>query len=212
MGMSREEATERLKTDIYKYADFTENPNENEFWMAFDMAIKALEEEPSEDAISREQAIDAVADLFEMSEYPHPYPQGKPIRLKDIKEKLKQLPSVQPKPIECEDAISRQAAQEGLNHLMDSDGFRDSVGYVQKSLVRKMLVNLPLVTLRQRTGHWIKCDCWSEGVGMGEIYGYYYQCSECQKKVKDGYAKCDSKYCSNCGAKMIEPQESEDKG
>ena len=42
----------------------------------------------------------------------------------------------------CDDAISRQAAQEGLNHLMDSDGFRDSVGYVQKSLVRKMLANL----------------------------------------------------------------------
>lgn len=39
-----EEAIERLKTDIYKYADFTENPNENEFWMAFDMAIKSLEQ------------------------------------------------------------------------------------------------------------------------------------------------------------------------
>lgn len=59
---------------------------------------KALEKEPCEDAINREQAIDAVSNLFEMSEYPHPYPQGKPIRLRDIKEKLKQLPPVQPKP------------------------------------------------------------------------------------------------------------------
>jgi hypothetical protein len=42
--MTREEAIERLKIDIYKYADFTENPNEDEFWMAFDMAIKALEQ------------------------------------------------------------------------------------------------------------------------------------------------------------------------
>jgi hypothetical protein len=50
-----------------------------------------------EDAISREEAIGAVANLFEMSEYPHPYPQGKPIRLRDIKEKLKQVPPVQPK-------------------------------------------------------------------------------------------------------------------
>ena len=41
--MTREEAIKRLKSDIYKYADFTENPNENEFWTAFDMAIKALE-------------------------------------------------------------------------------------------------------------------------------------------------------------------------
>lgn len=51
-----------------------------------------------EDAISRKYAIDAVADLFEISEYPHPYPQGKPIRLRDIKEKLKQLPPVTPQP------------------------------------------------------------------------------------------------------------------
>jgi len=33
-----------------------------------------------------------------MSEYPHPYPQGKPIRLRDIKEKLKQLSPVTPQP------------------------------------------------------------------------------------------------------------------
>lgn len=45
-NMTREEAIERLKTDIYKYADFKENPNEDEFWMAFDIAIKALENEP----------------------------------------------------------------------------------------------------------------------------------------------------------------------
>jgi DNA-directed RNA polymerase subunit RPC12/RpoP len=65
---------------------------------ALEMAIKALEQEPCKDTISREDAIGAVANLFEMSEYPHPYPQGKPIRLRDIKEKLKQLPPVQPKP------------------------------------------------------------------------------------------------------------------
>ena len=56
--MTREEAIKRLKSDIYKYSDFTENPNENEFWTAFDMAIKALEQEPCEDDIhtEREQA------------------------------------------------------------------------------------------------------------------------------------------------------------
>lgn len=70
--MTREEAIERLKTDIYKYADFTENPNENEFWMAFDMAIKALEQEPCEDAISRAEALKVVDDMDipeDMSEF-----------------------------------------------------------------------------------------------------------------------------------------------
>lgn len=42
--MTSEEAIKRLKSDIYKYSDFTENPNENEFWIAFDVAVKALEQ------------------------------------------------------------------------------------------------------------------------------------------------------------------------
>jgi hypothetical protein len=46
--MTREAAIKRLKSDIYEYADFTENPNENEFWTAFDMAIKALEAPPND--------------------------------------------------------------------------------------------------------------------------------------------------------------------
>jgi hypothetical protein len=46
--MTIEEAIKRLKSDIYEYADFTENHNENEFWTAFDMAIKALEAPPNE--------------------------------------------------------------------------------------------------------------------------------------------------------------------
>ena len=97
--MTREEKISRLK-DIL--SEINENDNAvcyltSEDSELIESAIKALEQQPCEDCISREQAVDAVADLFEMSEYPHPYPQGKPIRLKDIKEKLKQLPPVQPK-------------------------------------------------------------------------------------------------------------------
>lgn len=51
--MTREEAIKRLKSDIYEYADFTENPNENEFWTAFDMAIEALERADLEGYSSR---------------------------------------------------------------------------------------------------------------------------------------------------------------
>lgn len=90
----------------------------------------------------------------------------------------------------CEDAISRQAAQEGLTHLMDSDGFRDSVGYVQKSLVRNMLNNLAFVQPKIKTGHWIKIT--PSGI---------YVCSECEKTVMTGDIDC-YKYCNQCGAKM----------
>lgn len=51
--MTKEEAIKRLKSDIYEYADFTENPNENEFWTAFDMAIEALERADLEGYSSR---------------------------------------------------------------------------------------------------------------------------------------------------------------
>lgn len=170
--------------------------------MILDETIK-----PCEDAISREQAIDAVANLFEMSEYPHPYPQGKPIRLKDIKEKLKQLPSVQPKPIECEDAISRAEAQTELE--MNACRYtiakeRDGMGQVEWSdqLIKvsdavDIIRHLSSVTPQeQKTGQWILLDECSNS-------GYY--CSECHKKlVKEGWSGTVKKikYCPNCGKRI----------
>lgn len=50
-------------------------------------------------------------------------------------------------------------------------------------------------------GHWVKKRYWSEGVGMGESYGYWYACSECNHEVRSGYDRCDDKFCSNCGAR-----------
>ena len=89
--MTRDDAIERLKTDIYKYADFTENPNENEFWMAFDMAIKALEQQTCEDCISRQAVLDIFADNADVT---RPY--------STAWEEVKALPSVNPQPI-CEE-------------------------------------------------------------------------------------------------------------
>ena len=49
---------------------------------------------------------------------------------------------------------------------------------------------------------WIKGAYWSEGCGMGEIYGNYYKCSNCKKEVQDDYEKCSLKYCPYCGKRM----------
>ena len=46
-----------------------------------------------------------------------------------------------------------------------------------------------------KTGHWIECE--------DEVKVY---CSEC-KEISD----YPTNYCPNCGAKMVDPQESEDK-
>lgn len=53
-----------------------------------------------------------------------------------------------------------------------------------------------------RHGRWIKRRYWSEGVGMGERYGYFYSCSKCGNLVCGGYDECGKKYCDECGARM----------
>lgn len=51
-------------------------------------------------------------------------------------------------------------------------------------------------------GEWIRREYWSEGVGMGESYGFYYECSNCGEQQKGGYDNCGINYCPDCGAKM----------
>ena len=52
-----------------------------------------------------------------------------------------------------------------------------------------------------KTGHWIRQDNTKE-----PLYGWYF-CSECNSVIGD-----KTKFCSNCGCRMVEPQESEDEG
>ena len=48
---------------------------------------------------------------------------------------------------------------------------------------------------KQKTGHWIDDN------------GIYAWCSYCKEHI---YQTGEFKYCPNCGARMVEPQESED--
>ena len=55
-----------------------------------------------------------------------------------------------------------------------------------------------------KTGHWVL---------FGECSNSEYYCSECHKKVvKEGWSNTVKKikFCPNCGAKMVKPQESEE--
>lgn len=84
---------------------------------AMTIAIKALEQEPCEDAISREDALmcmtgEYIADMTYKPE---------DIISKHI-QRLRALPSVQPKPVECEDAISMMDLLNNL-HKHFSKGF-----------------------------------------------------------------------------------------
>ena len=95
-----------------------------------------------------------------------------------------------------------------MGRLIDADAI---VEYVRKyspisdgaDLLETWLEDAPTVdAVPVRHGRWIKKRYWSEGVGMGERYGYYYSCSKCGNLVCGGYDECGKKYCDECGARM----------
>ena len=57
--------------------------------------------------------------------------------------------------------------------------------------------DLPSVTPQQKTGHWIRMKAYEK-----------WGCSECHTVFRFTFKEHD--YCPNCGAKMVEPQESEE--
>lgn len=62
---------------------------------------------------------------------------------------------------------------------------------------------LPSAQPERKIGKWIKDKSWSEGAGMGESYGYYWKCDQCNNIVKGDWSQCGDNFCSECGADMI---------
>ena len=104
-----------------------------------------------------------------------------------------ELSSVNPQP--CEDAISRQAVLDMATTIQTDDfSGNEIIEVVDIDDVKA----LPPVTPQPKTGHWVLDNDKEHG-----------RCSECgcKEDLVDGHSSY--KWCSNCGAKMIEPQESE---
>ena len=102
----------------------------------------------------------------------------------------------------CEDAISRQAVLDGIAIIVKAKAKSDA----QKSLMGRVLFfteHLPPVNPQPETGYWVAdVDRWGDIVTA--VNGY--RCDKCNTFNSD-----KDNYCPNCGAKMIEPQESEGK-
>ena len=154
----------------------------------YDAAIKALDQAPCIDAISRSEAIRVA------SGYCH---------FTNIPDELAKLPSVNPKP--CEDAISRRL----LKYLgAECIAKRDE----NDNLIPLGSVDsLPSVST-EKTGRWIMPV---QDDGMSDPIYYQVRCSECgfdldpQTWHQELHQYGADKYCPNCGANMFEPQESE---
>ena len=181
-----------------------------------DRAIKALEQEPCEDAISRQAAQDYIAKY--LSQYLY-----NDVReaVEAIDEYIGELPPVTQKPETvtefadrcrecgakygkllkqepCEDCISRQIISDYVeSHIQEiNTGYGDLNEHTNRILrmIMKYIDKLPPAKLQEpKTGHWINNQ---NGT---------YTCDKC------GGKHSRSNYCPNCGCRMVDPQESESK-
>lgn len=95
----------------------------------------------------------------------------------------------------CDNAISRQAV---LELVGDYDL---SMGQVVKGIHA-----LPPVTPQPKIGHWIRWYEQKEHDGCIE-YRPHCKCSECGKEY-DSHSSRFINYCNECGAKMVESEDS----
>ena len=204
--MTREEKISHLKGIL---SEINENDNAvcyltSEDSELIESAIEALEQEPCEDAISRKAVTDtSICEGISCNECSF----GKDFEYGfsecQLKKRVDALPSVQPKLIECEDAISRNIAVANVQELAklhpnDSNNLNKVV---------KCLETLPPVTPQPKIGHWIK-------YGIPRCGEQHYKCTNCDEYFNFGlysdYYKKAFKFCPNCGCRMVEPQESEE--
>ena len=175
--MTREEAWRRAKGYLYDALSGEEA----------DEIIEALEQEPREDAISRQSVLEIVE-----------REQNKGDALSEIEK----LPPV--KQEFCEDCISRQAVLEIFEYVMDywkehaidvePHEIKDAL-IEQYEFTAKQLSELPPVKPQEpKKGHWIMTNDY-----LTTAYGSvdYVKCSCCgEDSLEEG------NYCPNCGAEM----------
>ena len=100
----------------------------------------------------------------------------------------------------CDDCVSRQAVLETIE-TCNNDGLKGIFcSYNDGKRFEAYIKSLPPTTQKEKTGHWIR---------QTDDHHDYYECEHCSIAVGLDDIK---NYCPNCGAKMVEPQDSEDKG
>jgi len=83
---------------------------------------------------------------------------------------------------------------------IDADALKKDLTrfYDNEVTARQLIDEQPTIKQEPKTGHWIRIS--PAGV---------YECSECGHNVMTSDI-CAYKFCHGCGAKMVEPQESEE--
>lgn len=181
--MKREKALAELKERVacakYVNEEYADMVDVN----ALEVAIEALKAEPCEDCISREDALMALTgEWTELTdEVIHRF----------IKRVKNLPPMVLPKPIECDDCVSRQAVEDAIYDYSRSC----DVNYAQ---IMKYIEKIPSVTPAEKVGHWI--------MHIDDLFPTE-STMECNRCHEHQPITIDDNYCPNCGAKMQEVEE-----
>ncbi len=138
------------------------------------------------DLIERHAAIDALCSVCgvdcDKSKFVYDGKQEEQVILCPEHYALTQLPSAQPEKVWI------------ANKTLSEEQLREAVEKAKESLKNSIIVTEP----ERKRGKWIDRN--------GNIVAPFwerYECSEC------GARSDNSNFCPNCGAKMVEPQESE---
>ena len=177
-----------------------------------DRLIQALESQ-SKDCISRREAIKMFTYNYEGERIPDYDCDNYPVQIaiKTVKEMLRDLPPVTPKPDDALREFIASAVDDKMGYLNTCPNERNIIlgiirgkRYDTESHCGRDCNNTDCKShpdYKPKEGHWIHLDdCANAG----------YFCSECRKKViKDGWSKTVKKinYCPNCGSRMVESQE-----
>ena len=203
MSEERQKAIETLKGHLAHWerllkehiCDETEGKNTIEAFkmsiasLEIDEAYQLMEEQPEfcANCIDREAVLKLFYDYKEQhSEDKKKYPMNYGT-LCDMIRWIRELPSVLPKTVNMHYPPDSKSAYEKALLKAYADG---------------------QASIEPKQGHWIKyCS-----PRCGE---QHYKCTACRYYINFGkwgeYYSKEFKYCPNCGARMVEPQESEDK-
>lgn len=201
--MTREEAKREIDDIDFYLQHHTDDYGERSH-DAMMMAIQALSQEPTiyppcEDCHKKMDEIRRAYDRLSEQEHITTTNNDEPITI------------IYPT-IVCDDAVSRQAILDGIEELKKSPWATDKRGNGFEYLITEALdvvkdlcaKQLPSVT--QKSGKWIMSD---DGL-------YRPICDKCGAHPWKGYIPSVEeatevfKFCPNCGAKMVEPQEGEE--
>ena len=163
-----------------KCASIDSYDTERQAVRAWNKRVAIPSAEPCEDAISRDAVLEKA--VYTETE------EGWCGYTVDV-DYIKSLPSVKPQE-PSGDAVSRQWLMRKATEKFYTTNYFNHI--------TKMIEEAPSVN-PQPTGHWIRQNNTKE-----PLYGWYF-CSECNSVIGD-----KTKFCSNCGCRMVEPQEISD--